>query len=104
MVSCEARCLPKQLKGKRGIGGCKEKGPKGPFSFAYRKLAGPKLYKASRAFMERKLPIEQERERLARWIGKGEIYDPRNEEDFDTFLYGTEPLPGDTTWAKKKAP
>ena len=35
MVSCEARCLPKQLKGKRGIGGCKERGPQGPFSFAW---------------------------------------------------------------------
>jgi hypothetical protein len=26
--------------------------------------------------------------------------DPRNDEDYDTFLYGTEPVPGDTTWAK----
>jgi len=24
--------------------------------------------------------------------------DPRNEEDYDTWEYGTEPLPGDTTW------
>jgi len=61
--------------------------------------------------MERKLSAEQERERLARWLGKGEVYippseevyDPRNEDDFDTFLYGTEPIPGDTTWAKEKA-
>ena len=28
--------------------------------------------------------------------------DPRNEPDYDTFLYGTEPLPRDTTWAKAK--
>ena len=62
--------------------------------------------------MKRKLSTEQERERLARWLGKGEVYippseeayDPRNEDDFDTFLYGTEPIPGDTTWAKEKAP
>ena len=62
--------------------------------------------------MEKKLSKEQERERLARWLGKGEVYippsekvyDPRNEDDFDTFLYGTEPIPGDTTWAKEKAP
>ena len=53
-----------------------------------------------------KLSVEQEkeRERLKRWMANGEIYDPRNEDDFDTFDYGTEPLPGDTTWAKKKAP
>lgn len=25
--------------------------------------------------------------------------DPRNEEDYDTWDYGTEPVPGDTTWA-----
>ena len=61
--------------------------------------------------MKRKLSVEQERERLARWLGKGEVYippseevyDPRNEDDFDTFSYGTEPIPGDTTWAKEKA-
>jgi hypothetical protein len=61
--------------------------------------------------MKRKLSAEQERERLARWLGKGEVYippseevyDPRNEDDFDTFSYGTEPIPGDTTWAKEKA-
>jgi len=49
-----------------------------------------------------KLSAEQERERLKRWLASGELYDPRNEEDFDTFDYGTEPLPGDATWAKKK--
>lgn len=26
--------------------------------------------------------------------------DPRNEQDYDTFDYGTEPLPGDTIWVK----
>ena len=25
--------------------------------------------------------------------------DPRNDEDFDTWAYGTEPLPKDTTWS-----
>ena len=24
--------------------------------------------------------------------------DPRNDEDYDTYEYGTEPLPGDETW------
>lgn len=28
--------------------------------------------------------------------------DPRNDEDYDTFEYGTEPLPGDTTWRQAK--
>jgi len=28
-----------------------------------------------------------------------EIQDPRNDEDYDTFEYGTEPLPHDETWA-----
>lgn len=28
--------------------------------------------------------------------------DPRNDEDYDTFEYGTEPLPGDTTWSQTK--
>ena len=55
-------------------------------------------------FKEMKLSPDQERKRLALWMGKGEVYDPRNEPDFDTFLYGTEPIPGDTTWAKEKAP
>ena len=27
------------------------------------------------------------------------IEDPRNEDDYDTFEYGTEPLPFDDTWA-----
>ena len=35
MVSCEAHHLPTQLMGNWGIGGCKEEGPNGPFSFAY---------------------------------------------------------------------
>jgi hypothetical protein len=49
-----------------------------------------------------KLSAEQERERLKRWMASGEFYDPRNEEDFDTWSVGMEPLPGDTTWTKKK--
>ena len=52
--------------------------------------------------MMMKLSAEQERERLRRWMASGEIYDPRNETTYDTFTYGTEPLPGDTTWAKKR--
>ncbi len=29
------------------------------------------------------------------------LSDPRNEDDFDTWTYGTEPLPGDSTWHSK---
>ena len=51
-----------------------------------------------------KLSAEQERERLKRWMARGEVYDPRNEDDFDTWSVGMEPIPGDHTWAKEKAP
>jgi hypothetical protein len=27
--------------------------------------------------------------------------DPRNDEDYNTYPYGTEPIPGDTTWGEK---
>jgi hypothetical protein len=30
------------------------------------------------------------------------VEDPRNDEDYDTFEYGTEPLPGDETWKKSE--
>jgi len=60
----------------------------------YTSLAGPGM----------KLSLEQEKERLSQWMREGAIYDPRNEEDYDTFEYGTEPLPNDSTWANKKAP
>lgn len=43
-----------------------------------------------------KLSPEQERERLARWL--------RNGEHYDDWGYGTEPIPGDHTWTKEKAP
>jgi hypothetical protein len=46
-----------------------------------------------------KLPAEQEKKRLAKWLRDGEVYDPRNEEDFDTWSVGMEPIPGDRTWA-----
>jgi hypothetical protein len=59
-----------------------------------------------------KLSAEQERERLKRWMASGEVYDPRNEEDYasvlrnmadyDDWEFGLEPLPGDTTWTKKR--
>ena len=49
-----------------------------------------------------KLSPEQEKERLAQWLRMGVVYDPRNEEDYDTFEYGTEPLPNDSTWAQAK--
>ena len=41
---------PLCLQGKFGIGGCEEKGPQGPFSFAYRELARLKQYKISRSW------------------------------------------------------
>ena len=30
-----------------------------------------------------------------------ELTDPRNAEDYDTWDFGMEPIPHDTTWAKK---
>jgi hypothetical protein len=45
-----------------------------------------------------------EQERLARWMRNGEILDPRNDEDYDTWDVGMEPIPGDKKWANKKAP
>lgn len=30
------------------------------------------------------------------------VEDPRNDEDYDTFEYGTEPLPKDKTWKKSE--
>lgn len=33
-------------------------------------------------------------EEFARWV--------RNQQDYDDFPYGTEPIPGDRTWVKKK--
>ena len=30
------------------------------------------------------------------------VEDPRNDKDYDTFEYGTEPLPGDETWKKSE--
>ena len=32
---------------------------------------------------------------------QGSPSDPRNEEDYDTWEYGTEPIPGDDNWAAK---
>ena len=54
--------------------------------------------------MERVMQLspEQEKKRLAQWLREGTVYDPRNEEDYDTFEYGTEPLPHDATWAQAK--
>ena len=31
------------------------------------------------------------------------MIDPRNDQDYDTFMYGTEPLPGDRTWARRSS-
>ena len=30
-------------------------------------------------------------------------YDPRNDSDYDSYEYATEPIPYDTTWAQTKA-
>lgn len=32
-----------------------------------------------------------------------EVVDPRNDDDFDTWVYGTEPIPGDHTWHANSA-
>jgi hypothetical protein len=48
------------------------------------------------------LSVEQERERLRRWMASGEIYDPRNEDDYDSWTASMEPIPGDNMWAKKR--
>lgn len=53
--------------------------------------------------MERELSAEQERERLARWLRKGELYDPRNEPDYDSWTVGMEPIPGDRSWSKENS-
>lgn len=45
-----------------------------------------------------------EKERLAKWLRNGEVLDPRNDDDYDTWEVGMEPIPGDTEWANKKAP
>lgn len=74
----------------------RERGRKAPFFMPW--------HNENAAIGIMKLSPEQERERLARWLRNGEKWDPRNDEDYDTFDYGTEPLPGDTTWTKKKAP
>mgnify|MGYP006270759817 CR=1 FL=1 len=60
--------------------------------------------------MKRQLSPDEERMRLAKWLSKGEIYDPRNEEDYasklrnmddyDDWTFGLEPIPFDITWAK----
>ena len=39
---------------------------------------------------------DRERERLARWLRNGETY--------DDWEFGMEPIPGDRSWPKKKAP
>jgi gamma-glutamyltranspeptidase len=46
--------------------------------------------------------LEEEAALAETWDNK-QSYDPRNLPTYDTFTYGTEPLPGDTTWAKTKA-
>jgi hypothetical protein len=46
----------------------------------------------------------QEEAAIADTWNNEQSYDPRNLPTYDTFTYGTEPLPGDTTWAKTKAP
>lgn len=45
-----------------------------------------------------------EKERVARWLRNGEILDPRNDDDYDTWDVGMEPIPGDKGWINKKAP
>lgn len=46
-----------------------------------------------------KLSEEQEKKRLAKWLRDGEVYDPRNDDDYDSWSASMEPIPGDRTWA-----
>lgn len=32
------------------------------------------------------------------------LVDPRNDDDYDTWAYGTEPLPGDLAWLHQPVP
>lgn len=32
------------------------------------------------------------------------LVDPRNDDDYDTWAYGTEPLPGDLAWLHRPDP
>lgn len=85
------------------IGGCaKEGGRKLSLFCCYTLAAGLRLYRKGRISMKRQLSPDEERMRLAKWLSKGEIYDPRNEEDYDTYTYGTEPIPNDPTWTRAK--
>jgi len=45
--------------------------------------------------VQQALSAEQERERLARWLRNGELY--------DDWEYGTEPIPGDRCWARENS-
>jgi len=83
-----ARWEPLYRRPHKGKGGRKPS-----FLFAYTGLARLGLYIAGRGM---KLSPEQDRERLAQWL--------RNADDYDDWLVGLEPIPGDHTWTKEKAP
>lgn len=70
----------------------KEEGPQGPSFLSIRGQLDSQ-YKAVQFLMTEQ---ERERERLARWL--------RNDPEYDDWAYATEPIPGDHSWAKKKAP
>ena len=42
--------------------------------------------------------------RVAFWLQTSQQSDPRNDDDYDTWDVGMEPLPGDYTWTNEKAP
>lgn len=63
-----------------------------PFLFAYTSLARLAIQSCPVVMTDQ----DRERERLARWL--------RNDPEYDDWCYATEPIPGDRSWAKKKAP
>ena len=86
LVSSMGRTVPLVerllLADKLLIGGCaKEGGRKLSLFCCYTLVAGLRLYKAGWISMKRELSPDEERMRLAKWLSKGEIYDPRNEEE-----------------------
>jgi len=42
--------------------------------------------------------------RVAFWLQTSQQSDPRNDDDYDTWDVGMEPLPGDHTWTNEKTP
>ena len=46
--------------------------------------------------------LEELNKTLPKTPSQDSVSDPRNEEDYDTWEYGTEPIPFDHTWDEKE--